>query len=150
MKNENPLLQAIHPDLREGTAKTPTVNFGNPILFPLLQHVAFPLRGFKSRYRGDDVTITVLRAGRRSLRLYTPKERTSNGAFLWMHGGGLIVGHPRQDDRLCARLAKTQGGLCFRSTIGLPHSIRFLRGWMIAPQRGSWCKTTQSGWGWTL
>lgn len=111
MSRELPSLDTIHPDLREGTAKTPTIDFGNPILFPLLKYIAFPLRGFKGRYRGDDVALRVVRAGRVSLRLYEPKAKTSNGALLWMHGGGLIVGHPRQDDRLCADLAKASGAI---------------------------------------
>ena len=111
MSRELPPLETIHPDLREGAAKTPTVDFGNPFLFPLLKYVAFPLRDFKGRYRGDDVTLSVVRAGCVSLRLYTPKEKTGNGALLWMHGGGLIVGHPRRDDRLCAELAKASGAI---------------------------------------
>lgn len=45
----------------------------------------------------------------RGLRLFIPEERKSNGALLWIHGGGLIIGHPAIDDRFCAEIARDLG-----------------------------------------
>jgi acetyl esterase/lipase len=43
------------------------------------------------------------------LRLYQPEVRRSDGALLWIHGGGLILGHPAIDDRFCAETARDLG-----------------------------------------
>lgn len=43
------------------------------------------------------------------LRLFMPEVRRSDGALLWIHGGGLIIGHPAIDDRFCAVTARDLG-----------------------------------------
>lgn len=43
------------------------------------------------------------------LRLFIPTVRKSDGALLWIHGGGLIVGHPAMDDQVCAETARDLG-----------------------------------------
>lgn len=99
------LLDAIDPELRDDTRKTPTVSFANPILFPIIKHVAFPLRGLKGRYRGGEVTLETTGAGLATFRILRPKKGTNGAGVLWIHGGGLVVGHPRQDDAVCAKIA---------------------------------------------
>ena len=39
------------------------------------------------------------------LRVHKPKTHGSKSALLWVHGGGLIVGSPEQDDARCTELA---------------------------------------------
>jgi len=43
------------------------------------------------------------------MRMFIPEVRTSGGALLWIHGGGLILGHPATDDRFCAEIARDLG-----------------------------------------
>lgn len=45
----------------------------------------------------------------RGLRLYRPPEVRETAALLWIHGGGYIIGHPRQDDGHCATTATELG-----------------------------------------
>ena len=45
----------------------------------------------------------------RGVRLFIPEVRKSGGALLWIHGGGLILGHPATDDRFCAEIARDLG-----------------------------------------
>ncbi|NBQ63026.1 MAG: alpha/beta hydrolase, partial [Proteobacteria bacterium] len=45
----------------------------------------------------------------REMRMFIPEVRTSGGALLWIHGGGLILGHPATDDRFCAEIARDLG-----------------------------------------
>ena len=42
--------------------------------------------------------------------LYEPIGRTHpTGALLWIHGGGMILGHPEGDHDLCSRIARDLG-----------------------------------------
>jgi acetyl esterase/lipase len=43
------------------------------------------------------------------LWLYTPDDQRSDGALLWIHGGGLVVGSAAMDDETCARTAVSLG-----------------------------------------
>ena len=43
------------------------------------------------------------------VRLYRPAVRRTNAALLWIHGGGLVIGSARQDDRLCGSTAAALG-----------------------------------------
>ena len=43
------------------------------------------------------------------IRLYVPDVRHSDGALLWIHGGGLIIGHPVIDDHFCSETARALG-----------------------------------------
>jgi len=44
-----------------------------------------------------------------SVRLYNPEHLEPTAALLWVHGGGLIVGLPEQDDTWCSDTALTLG-----------------------------------------
>ena len=45
----------------------------------------------------------------RGLCLFIPEVRTRDGALMWIHGGGLILGDPATDDRFCAEIARNLG-----------------------------------------
>jgi len=53
--------------------------------------------------------VTDTYAGHVPVRLYRPHGEPAPAALLWLHGGGYILGHPRQDDRRCAALARGLG-----------------------------------------
>jgi len=57
----------------------------------------------------DGVDVTDTRFGEVRVRVFRPREQKPSGALLWLHGGGLIVGNPRQDDRRCSRFARELG-----------------------------------------
>jgi acetyl esterase/lipase len=42
-------------------------------------------------------------------RVYRPREPRSGRVLLWIHGGGLVMGDPVQDDRFCAETARELG-----------------------------------------
>lgn len=45
-----------------------------------------------------------------SVRVHRPARPTGlQGALLWIHGGGYVIGTAAQDDRLCARFARAVG-----------------------------------------
>lgn len=42
-------------------------------------------------------------------RIYRPHVRQSDAALLWIHGGGYLIGHPKQDDRFLGQTAAELG-----------------------------------------
>jgi acetyl esterase/lipase len=58
--------------------------------------------------RTAGVRIRNVTADHARLRLYVP-ENQSGAGLLWIHGGGMIIGAPRQDDRFCAETAAQLG-----------------------------------------
>ncbi len=56
----------------------------------------------------DGVAVRNVRSGPARLRLYAP-TRPNGSALLWIHGGGMVIGAPRQDDRFCAETARELG-----------------------------------------
>ena len=60
--------------------------------------------------RVTGVTLATSRAGRVPLRRYRPvRVGTPAPALLWMHGGGLVLGGAKMDDRFCAETARDLG-----------------------------------------
>jgi acetyl esterase/lipase len=43
------------------------------------------------------------------LRVFRPEQRRHSAALLWIHGGGLVLGSARMDDRFCAATARELG-----------------------------------------
>jgi acetyl esterase/lipase len=97
-----PILSDLHPDLRGGRfAPLPFHNrwFASAVrTFGVLDRVA-SVAG---------VTVEDRNAPPR-VRVYEPDSRDSDSALLWMHGGGLIVGTPAQDDDFCSHVARSLG-----------------------------------------
>lgn len=93
----------IHPDLRRAAAALPSGIFTRSTVAPLRAVTrAMNLRPLRHGEKH------VLPDGTR-VRLHRPRERRSDGALLWIHGGGYVVGSAAQDDALCRRLAGTLG-----------------------------------------
>ena len=55
------------------------------------------------------VRVSMARAGRVRLRVYKPARRGTGPGLLWIHGGGLLFGDARQDERLCLSTAERLG-----------------------------------------
>ncbi len=96
-------MSILHPDLRRGRF-IPPFTFG-PRALRLVQAVTArpPVRAVPT---GSAVVRTVhqvpgpLGSGPVALRLFQPAGLSDPApALLWVHGGGLIMGHPAQDDR---------------------------------------------------
>lgn len=98
-------LDDVHPELRDMARRGPRVDVGNAALRKLAR---FGARHLVPAARVRGVTTKEVRAGRLRLRVHSPEARTG-GALLWIHGGGMVIGAPRQDDRVCARIAAQLG-----------------------------------------
>lgn len=44
-----------------------------------------------------------------SVRIYRPPGTPVGAGLMWIHGGGMMIGSPSQDDTLCARYARSLG-----------------------------------------
>jgi acetyl esterase/lipase len=55
------------------------------------------------------VTLEVPDGDAPGMRIHRPDTRRSDAALFWIHGGGLVIGGPVQDDRLCASTARELG-----------------------------------------
>jgi acetyl esterase/lipase len=96
---------AIHPELRPLVRKIPGLDL-NKRIFRFVGRVG-PRMLPSARIPG--VSVRWVRAGSLRLRLYQPDQPTSGAAMLWIHGGGLVIGSAKQDDRLCADTASKLG-----------------------------------------
>jgi acetyl esterase/lipase len=57
------------------------------------------------------VTVEVRAVGAASVRIYRPAELRSDGAVLWIHGGGFVIGTAKMDDARCSRYALEFGAV---------------------------------------
>lgn len=98
----------LDPELAPHFARMPRINPANPIVRAVLAALVrvSPLT------RAGGATVRTVRTGRFKARLHLPDNAGGNsprGALLWIHGGGYLMGHPRQDDPLCSEVAATLG-----------------------------------------
>ena len=94
------MTEKVHPDL---TKKIPTLTFSrwNIKLIRFFMKYLTP----KPTPHDSIETSTVILDGI-EMRVHKPKANGSTSALLWIHGGGLIVGNPSQDDGRCAEFAE--------------------------------------------
>lgn len=99
---------AMDPELASSFRRMPRLNPASPIvrgLFGVLLRVA-PMK------RAAGASLRKVRKGGLYARLHSPVDAgpsCSRGALLWIHGGGLVLGDPRQDDVMCSKIAATLG-----------------------------------------
>ncbi|CQD16515.1 alpha/beta hydrolase domain-containing protein [Mycolicibacterium conceptionense] len=95
----------FHPELRSAARFTPRATV-RPATLPVIRAVQNLQMRFPTRQVETVKTGTGIR-----LRLHRPATgtRTPAPAMLWMHGGGYVIGSPRQDDQLCHRFAQRLG-----------------------------------------
>lgn len=100
------LIDNIHPELRDTFRRIPSLPLHNRFvvsLCKLLMNVA------PTPKAGPGVNIENRRLKNAAVRLYRPQGAASGAGLLWIHGGGLIIGGARQDDRLCGALVRDLG-----------------------------------------
>lgn len=51
------------------------------------------------------ISVTNERFGDAAVRVYRP-DKVSGAALLWIHGGGLVIGRPEQNDAICVDFAR--------------------------------------------
>ena len=98
-------IERVHPELRAGIRRLPPLPFHRRRLLPLLR-LALRL-SLSKRPRGVVVEDRSVEAA--GVRVYRPRDGSTGAALLWIHGGGFLIGAPRQDDRRCFRYALELG-----------------------------------------
>lgn len=98
-------IDKVAPELREATKKMPNLDLSKAWLRTLVR------MGMRlMRVPGTDtVAVSAIKVAGLRLRIYRPQQHTGNGALLWIHGGGLLIGDARQDELLCAQTARELG-----------------------------------------
>lgn len=98
----------MDPELAAPFAKLPNIDPRNRVIQILFGAAA----RFMPVKRTEGVELRHIRSGRLKARLHVPTHAPSagpSGALMWIHGGGYIMGHPRQDDALCSEIAAALG-----------------------------------------
>ncbi len=98
-------IQLVDVDLREATARMPATDPSKP---SMRRAAALALKVMPVK-RARRVRVRTVRGGTIKLRVYEPAERRTDAALLWVHGGGLVIGNPRQDERLVSETAAALG-----------------------------------------
>jgi acetyl esterase/lipase len=95
----------IAPELRGPLLWLPPLPIGNRFILRLLRAAGRRIPATKA----DDVRVEDLAVAGPRLRLYEPMQKPTSAALFWIHGGGYVLGNPRQDDARCVDLARTLG-----------------------------------------
>jgi acetyl esterase/lipase len=98
-------LSRIAPELRKQVRRFPTMPVESEwfrrlsrLALPLMRSVTFP-----------GVVIEQAIPGAPGVRVHRPEQVRSRAALLWIHGGGLVMGAAKQDDRICGGTAAELG-----------------------------------------
>jgi acetyl esterase/lipase len=96
-------IELVDPVLRPAMQRTPTLDIENRFVL-----LGGPVSRLAPGKRIDGVARRVVRDGAVNVRIYTPANANGSG-LLWIHGGGLVIGSARMDDRLCGETAQQLG-----------------------------------------
>ena len=96
-------IEHIHPELREAFKRMPTLPLHNRLVVACLKAL---MKVIPVPQAGPGVAIENRRSESASVRIYRPEGVLSGAGLLWIHGGGLVIGRPEQDDRRCAAMAR--------------------------------------------
>ena len=94
----------VDPTLRPIVTKFPRLNLERPFVRWSTAELAKLIPGHNT----PGVTRTIVREGDVTVRVFRPDNATGS-ALIWIHGGGLIGGAARQDDRHCGQTAAELG-----------------------------------------
>ena len=93
----------VHPDLKKNPPKL-TMSPWNIRIFRFLLTYLAPKRESSLQVETSTKNLDGI-----ELRVHKPKSVDPTSALLWIHGGGLIVGTPSQDDWRCTKIAEELG-----------------------------------------
>jgi acetyl esterase/lipase len=97
-------IEAVDPTLRSTTGRMPAL----PLEKPLVRGVIGLGTRLGPGKRISGVARRVVRDGPVRVRVYMPQD-ADGSALLWIHGGGLVIGAAKMDDRLCGETARRLG-----------------------------------------
>lgn len=95
----------IHPDLVEPLKWMPAIVPSKRVLRFLGRNA----QKLKPTRAPEGVRISSVRNDGIRARIYRPEGTSKRPGLMWIHGGGLVIGNPKQDDTLCAQTALTLG-----------------------------------------
>jgi len=98
-------IEQVDVDLRTATLRLPATDPSKTAM-RRISGIALKVMPVK---RAPGVRVRTVRDGAARVRLYEPAERRTDAALLWIHGGGLVIGDPRMDERLMSETAATLG-----------------------------------------
>jgi acetyl esterase/lipase len=99
-----PLETDFHPDLRRIARFVPRT-LATPKTVPILRR----LTRLQRRGGASHVEVITLASGT-NVSLHRPPSRDGTApAMLWIHGGGYVIGHAAQDDKLCRHFVERLG-----------------------------------------
>lgn len=96
----------LQQDLQDGFSKKPTLPLHNKWVRGLARCL---LKIFYSNTLKPGVSVREVQLKNASVYLYTPEACTNDAVVLWFHGGGYIVGSPKQNRAECSELAVKLG-----------------------------------------
>ncbi|WP_433794567.1 alpha/beta hydrolase [Actinoplanes sp. CA-252034] len=115
-------LSRIAPELRKPVRRFPAIPVESG-LFRRLSRLALPL--MRSPVT-PGVLIEQAVPGAPGVRVHRPAEIRSRAALLWIHGGGLVMGAAKQDDRMCGATAAELGMVVVAADYRLAPDFPFL------------------------
>lgn len=96
-------LAEVAPELRERTRRMPPIPISTALGRWIIRNVLKLVPDKQSE--GVKFEKRTIPNGP-ELRIYTPEEPLSGAGLLWIHGGGLVIGSAKQDNRFCAETAR--------------------------------------------
>lgn len=98
----------VHPQLREAWGKAPKLPYHKLQRLPAMRKV---VTSMEREVPAEGVSVETVEAEGVQLRVYGPHGEPPRAGLLWVHGGGLLLGSPRQDDARCSAWARELGVL---------------------------------------
>ena len=87
--------------------KFPSITFSSRGKVGVLK-LLMPLLAKKTRMP-DEVEVSDHKVGQTFVRVHQPKTKLSDGALVWIHGGGMIIGTVGDSDAFCSTVAHELG-----------------------------------------
>ncbi len=101
-------LDDVAPDLRARVTRFPRIALDRPVLGWILLRIVRALQPLMRAKPVPGIRITTVRAAS-AIRIHRPDDHRSPAALFWIHGGGYILGSPKQDDAHCGHVAAALG-----------------------------------------
>ena len=99
-------LDLIDPEMRRAARLTPALPVHRGWTLPVMRW----LTKVGTRHKlPSGVTVEIRPVGAASVHIYRPPAQTSDGAVLWIHGGGFVIGAASMNDVRCSRYAAEFG-----------------------------------------